>query len=69
MSSNIVRNSLKNFGWGLNMEGVQVSIDRIVVEFTDVYWDFFNLFQLRLREYLNANLRLKEKGFKYHLHV
>ncbi|OAX47217.1 MULTISPECIES: hypothetical protein [unclassified Paenibacillus] len=51
------------------MEGVQVSIDRIVVEFTDVYWDFFNLFQLRLREYLNANLRLKEKGFKYHLHV
>jgi len=51
------------------MEGVQVSIDRIVVEFTDVYWDFFNPFQLRLREYLNANLRLKEKGFKYHLHV
>ncbi len=51
------------------MEGVQVSIDRIVVEFTDVYWDFFNPFRLRLCEYLNAKLRLMEKGFKYHLHV
>lgn len=51
------------------MEGVQVSIDRIVVECTDVYWDFFNPFRLRLSEQLNINLYLKEKGFKYHLHV
>lgn len=51
------------------MEGIQVSIDRIVVEFTDVYWDFFNPFRLRLCEQLIVGLHLKEKGFKYHLHV
>ncbi|MOA34211.1 hypothetical protein D3C78_1555720 [compost metagenome] len=51
------------------MEVVQVSIDRIVVEFTGVYWDFFNPFRLRLFEHLNASLHLKKKGFKYHLHV
>jgi hypothetical protein len=51
------------------MEGVQVSIDRIVVDFTDVFWNFFNPFQLRLRHYFNATFHLKEKGFKYHLHV
>lgn len=51
------------------MEGVQISIDRIVVDFTDIFWDFFNPFQLRLRQYLNASFQLKEKGFKYHLHV
>ncbi|MGA3599078.1 hypothetical protein [Lysinibacillus agricola] len=51
------------------MEGIQVSIDRIVVEFTDVYWDFFNPFRLRLCEQLIVSLHLKEKGFKYHLHV
>lgn len=51
------------------MKDVQVSIDRIVVEFTDIYWNFFNSFKLRLRQYLNASLSLKDKGFKYHLHV
>jgi hypothetical protein len=43
------------------MEGVQVSIDRIVVDFTDVFWEFFNLFQQRLRQYLHA-LLLEGKG-------
>ncbi|UHA73722.1 replication initiation factor family protein [Paenibacillus sp. 481] len=51
------------------MEDVQVSIDRIVVDFTDVLWDFFNRFHLTLRTHFNASLRLQEKGFKYHLHV
>ncbi|SFS53806.1 hypothetical protein SAMN04488601_1011465 [Paenibacillus sp. 453mf] len=51
------------------MEGVKVSIDRIVVDFTNVFWDFFNPFQLRLRQYFNASFNVHEKGFKYHVHV
>jgi hypothetical protein len=51
------------------MEGVKFSIDRIVVDFTNVYWDFFNPFQQRIRQYFNASFCLREKGFKYHLHV
>ncbi|WP_138976952.1 hypothetical protein [Brevibacillus laterosporus] len=51
------------------MEDVPVSIDRIVVDFTDVYWDFFNRCHQTLRTHFNASFRLQEKGFKYHLHV
>jgi len=49
------------------MEKVKVLIDRIVVDFTNVYWDFFNPFQQQIRQYFNAPLRLREKGFKYHI--
>jgi hypothetical protein len=31
------------------MEGIQVSMKRIVVELRDVYWNFYNQFQLRLK--------------------
>lgn len=51
------------------MEDIQVSIDRIVVDFTDVFWDFFNQFHFNLRTHFNARFHLREKGFKYHLHV
>lgn len=51
------------------MKDIQVSIDRIVVDFTDVFWDFFNQFHSTLRTNFNARFYLKEKGFKYHLHV
>ncbi|NOJ74157.1 replication initiation factor family protein [Paenibacillus alvei] len=51
------------------MKDIQVSIDRIVVDFTDVFWDFFNQFHSTLRTHFNARFNLQEKGFKYHLHV
>lgn len=36
------------------MRGVKVSIDRFVVDFTDVYWSFFNPFRQLLCERHNA---------------
>jgi hypothetical protein len=33
------------------MQGVKVSIDRVVVDFTNVYWDFFNPFRQLLCDY------------------
>lgn len=51
------------------MEGVNVSIDRIVVDFTNVYWTFFNPLRQRLCEYYNAVYYLKDKGFKYRVRV
>jgi hypothetical protein len=51
------------------MEGVEVSIDRIFVEFTNVYWHFFNPLQLRLRQFFHASFNVHDKGFKYHVHV
>lgn len=37
------------------MKGVTVSIDRIVIDFTDVYWDFFNEFYKRICHYYRVN--------------
>lgn len=51
------------------MEGVRVSIDRIVIDFTNVYWSFFNPFRERLCNYLDASFYVLEKGFRYHIHV
>lgn len=51
------------------MEGVKVSIDRIVVDFTDVYWTFFNPLRQWLCDFYNAALYVKHKGFKYHVCV
>lgn len=47
------------------MEGVKVSIDRIVVDFTNVYWTFFNPLRQWFCDYYNAAFYVKEKGFKY----
>lgn len=51
------------------MEGIKVTIDRIVVDFTNVYWDFFNPLRKWLCGYYNANFYTMDKGFKYHVHV
>ncbi len=51
------------------MEGVKVSIDRIVVDFTNVYWTFFNPLRQRLCEYYNAAYYVEDKGFKYRVRV
>ncbi|MNO47731.1 hypothetical protein D3C76_380540 [compost metagenome] len=51
------------------MEGVKVSIDRIVVDFTNVYWKFFNPLRQWLSDYYNASFYVKEKGFKYRVRV
>ncbi|GGA17770.1 hypothetical protein GCM10008018_72380 [Paenibacillus marchantiophytorum] len=44
------------------MQGIKVSIDRIVVDFTNVYWDFFNPLRQWLCEYYNAIIILGIKG-------
>ncbi len=36
------------------MEGVTVSIDRIVIDFSDVYWEFFNELYKRICHYYGA---------------
>ncbi|AIQ73015.1 hypothetical protein [Paenibacillus odorifer] len=51
------------------MKEVKLSIDRIVVDFTDVFWEFFNPFQQRIRECFRSPICAREKGFKYHLHI
>ena len=51
------------------MEGVKVSIDRIVVDFTDVYWKFFNPLRQWLCDFYNASFYVKDKGFKYRVRV
>lgn len=51
------------------MEGVKVSIDRIVIDFTNVYWSFFNPFRQRLCDYLGASFYVHDKGFRYHVQV
>ncbi|WP_138755673.1 replication initiation factor family protein [Paenibacillus sinopodophylli] len=51
------------------MQGIRVSIDRIVIDFTNVYWSFFNPFRQRLSHYLNASFYVLDKGFRYHIQV
>lgn len=51
------------------MEGVKVSIDRIVVDFMNVQWTFFNPFREWLCHYYNAAFYVKDRGFKYHVQV
>ncbi|OUQ85406.1 hypothetical protein B5G50_27130 [Brevibacillus brevis] len=47
------------------MEGVEVSIDCIVVDFKNVYWNFFNPLRQWLCDSYNAAFYVKDKGFKY----
>lgn len=51
------------------MEGITVSIDRNVIDFTEVYYDFFNRFMLRLCHFYGVKLYTKEKGFCYHINT
>jgi len=51
------------------MNRVTVSIDRIVIDFTGVYWDFFNPFMLRLCHFYGVRMYTKEKGFIYHINI
>lgn len=51
------------------MEGIAVSIDRIVIDFTGVYWDFFNPFMLRLCHYFGVQMYTAERGFRYHINI
>ncbi|MCF2717188.1 hypothetical protein LWE69_08090 [Paenibacillus sp. UKAQ_18] len=51
------------------MKGVTVSIDRIVIDFTDVYWDFFNEFYKRICHYYRVNMTVGERGFQYRIRI
>ena len=39
------------------MKGVTISIGRIVVDFTDMYWDYFNEFHKRIFTYYGLGWR------------
>ena len=51
------------------MEGIAVSIDHIVIDFTDAYWDFFNPFMLRLCHYFGVKMYTAEKRLRYHINI
>jgi hypothetical protein len=51
------------------MSNIKLSIDRIVIEYRDVYWTFFNPFKQNICDYYGIKPTLREKGFKYHLHI
>jgi len=53
----------------MNLERTKVSIDRIVIDFTNVYWSFFNPFRKRLCHSLSASFYVPDKGFRYHIQV
>jgi hypothetical protein len=51
------------------MKDVQVSIDRIVVDFTDVYWDFFNEFHKRICHFYGVRMTVGDRGFQYRIRI
>jgi len=51
------------------MKRVTVSIDRIVIDFTDVYWDFFNEFHKRICHYYGVRMTVGERGFQYRIRI
>ncbi|MCC3378522.1 replication initiation factor family protein [Paenibacillus farraposensis] len=51
------------------MNGVTVSIDRIVIDFTDVYWDFFNEFHKQICHYYGVRMTVGERGFQYRIRI
>ncbi|MEC0182961.1 hypothetical protein P4H61_15865 [Paenibacillus peoriae] len=51
------------------MKGVAVSIDRIVIGFTDVYWDFFNEFHKRLCHFYGVKMTVGERRFQYRIRI
>ncbi|GEN34892.1 hypothetical protein [Aneurinibacillus danicus] len=51
------------------MSNIKVSIDRIVIEYRDVYWTFFNPFKQNICDYYGIKEYIGKMGFKYHLHI
>mgnify|MGYP001249955370 CR=1 FL=1 len=51
------------------MKGVTVSIDRIVIDFTDVYWDFFNEFHKRICHFYGVKMTVGARGFQYRIGI
>ncbi|WP_286885472.1 hypothetical protein [Aneurinibacillus sp. UBA3580] len=51
------------------MSNIKVSIDRIVIEYRDVYWSFFNPFKQNICDYYGIKEYIGKTGFKYHLHI
>lgn len=51
------------------MSNIKMSVDRIVIEYKDVYWSFFNLFKQNVCDYYGIKEYIGKKGFKYHLHI
>lgn len=45
------------------MKGATVSIDRIVIDFIDVYWDFFNEFHKRICHFYGVKMTVGSKRF------
>jgi len=51
------------------MKDVQVSIDRIAVDFSDVYWDFFNEFHKRICHFYGVRMTVGDRGFQYRIRI
>ncbi|MED0679989.1 replication initiation factor family protein [Aneurinibacillus thermoaerophilus] len=51
------------------MSSIKLSIDRIVIEYRDVYWTFFNPFKQNICDYYGIKEYIGKTGFKYHLHI
>jgi len=51
------------------MSNIKVSVDRMVLEYKDVYWNFFNEFKRRICDFYGITEYIGNKGFKYHLHI
>jgi hypothetical protein len=51
------------------MKGVTISIDRIVIDFTDVFWDFFNEFHKRICHFYGVRMTVGERGFQYRIKI
>jgi hypothetical protein len=44
------------------MKGVTVSIERIVIDFTGVHWNFFNEFLKRICHFYGVRMTVGERG-------
>lgn len=51
------------------MEGVTVSIDCIVIDFTGVYWDFFNEFHKGICYFYGVKMTVGDRGFQYRIRI
>lgn len=51
------------------MKGVTVSIDRIVIDFTGVNWDFFNELHKRICHFYGLRMTVGERRFQYRIRI
>ncbi|WP_068786947.1 RHS repeat-associated core domain-containing protein [Paenibacillus phocaensis] len=51
------------------MKGITVSIDRIVIDFTGVHWNFFNEFHKRICHFYGVGMAVEERGFQYRIRI